>query len=141
MILHENKVYLFTEKIVSLPTMALGTNESYQTTASVLGLPEDIIASVKDSPIIITEKLTHSAYPNPANEVLNLKVSTNESANYTIKLYDIFGTEILKIHDGSIPAQTEKIFSIPTSSLSIGSYYYVISGGGIAERGKVMVVR
>lgn len=141
MLINDNKVYLFTEKIVSLPTMALGDKESYQTTASVLGLPEDIIASVEDSPIIFTDKLTHSAYPNPTNEVLNLKVATNESANYTIKLYDIFGTERLNIHDGFIPANTEKIFSISTSALSIGSYYYVISGGGNVDRGKVMVVR
>ena len=141
MIFHDKKVYLFTEKIVSLETMALGAKESYQTTASVLSLPEEIIASLEDTPIIFTDKLTHSAYPNPTNEVLNLKVLTNESANYTIKLYDIFGTEILNIHDGFIPANSEKIFSIPTSSLSIGSYYYVISGGGIVEGGKVMVVR
>ncbi|MBX3042877.1 MAG: PKD domain-containing protein [Candidatus Kapabacteria bacterium] len=141
MILHDNKVYLFTEKIVSLPTMALGAKESYQTTASVLGLPEDIIASVEDSPIFFTEKLTHSAYPNPTSEVLNLKVLTNESANYTIKLYDIFGNSLLNIHDGFIPAHIEKIFSIPTTSLPVGSYYYVITGGGNAERGKVMVVR
>jgi hypothetical protein len=141
MILHDKKVYLFTEKIVSLPTMALGDKESYQTTASVLGLPEDIIASVDDSPIIFTDKLTHFAYPNPTNEALNLKVVTNESANYTIKLYDIFGMEILNIHDGFIPANSEKIFSIPTSALPIGSYYYVISGGGVVERGKVMVMR
>ena len=141
MLLHDNKVYLFTEKIVSLETMALGAKESYQTTASVLGLPEDIIASLEDTPIISTDKLTHSVYPNPTNEVLNLKVSTNESSNYTIKLYDIFGTEILNIQDGFIPAHTEKIFSIPTSSLSIGSYYYVISGGGSVERGKVLIIR
>ena len=141
MLLHDKKVYLFTEKIVSLPTMALGAKESFQTTASVIGLPEDILLSAEDSPIIFTDKLTHSAYPNPTSEVLNLKVLTNESANYTIKLYNIYGTEILNIHDGFIPAHTEKIFSIPTSLLSIGSYYYVISGGGIVERGKVMVVR
>lgn len=141
MILYDKKVYLFTEKIVSLPTMALGDKESYQTTASVLGLPEDIIASVEDSPIIFTDNLTHSAHPNPTKEVLNLKVAVSESANYTIKLYDIFGTEILNIHDGFIPANSEKIFRISTSALSIGSYYYVISGGGLVERGKVMVIR
>ncbi len=33
----------------------------------------------------------------------------------------------------------QRKFCNATSSLSIGSYYYVISGGGIAERGKVMV--
>ncbi len=141
MILHDNKVYLFTEKIVSLETMALGDKESYQTTASVLGLPEDIIADVDDNPVVTGKSFTHSAYPNPANDVFNLKVVPENDGKYSIKLYDIFGVEIFSIYDGLIKARTEKIFSIPTSSLSIGSYYYVISGGGIAERGKVMVVR
>jgi hypothetical protein len=70
-----------------------------------------------------------------------LSVATNESANYTIKLYDIFGTEILNIHDGFIPENTEKIFSFPTSDFPTGTYYYVISGRDMIERGKVMVVR
>jgi len=52
MLLHDNKVYLFTEKIVSLETMALGAKESYQTTASVLSLPEDILADVDENPIV-----------------------------------------------------------------------------------------
>ena len=141
MILHDNKVYLFTEKIVSLETMALGDKESYQTTASVLGLPEDIIADVDDNPVVTGKSFTHSAYPNPANDVFNLKVVPENDGKYSIKLYDIFGVEIFSIYDGLIKARTEKIFSIPTSSLSIGSYYYVISGGGIVERGKVMVLR
>ncbi|MDT3740425.1 MAG: PKD domain-containing protein [Candidatus Kapabacteria bacterium] len=141
MLLHDNKVYLFTEKIVSLETMALGAKESYQTTASVLSLPEDILADVDENPIVTGKSLFHSAYPNPANDVFNLKVVPENDGKYSIKLYDIFGVEIFSIYDGLIKARTEKIFSIPTSSLSIGSYYYVISGGGIAERGKVMVVR
>ncbi|GAB1371537.1 hypothetical protein MASR1M45_15990 [Candidatus Kapaibacterium sp.] len=141
MILHDNKVYLFTEKVVSNQTMALGANESYQTTASVLGLPDDIIANVEDSPKIISDKLTHTAYPNPSSDLVNLRVITSETANFSIKLYDIYGNEIIKIHEGSLPAQTEKTFSFPTSQLPIGSYYYVISGDGIIERGKVLVVR
>ncbi|GAB1371531.1 hypothetical protein MASR1M45_15930 [Candidatus Kapaibacterium sp.] len=141
LILHNNKVYLFTEKVVSNQTMALGANESYQTTASVLSLPDEIIANVEDSPKIISDKLTHSAFPNPSSGLVNLRVITSETANFSIKLYDIYGNEIIKIHEGSLPAQTEKTFSFPTSQLPIGSYYYVISGDGIIERGKVLVVR
>ncbi len=136
-----NKVYLFTEKVVSNQTMALGANESYQTTASVLSLPDEIIANVEDSPKIISDKLTHTAYPNPSSDLVNLRVITSETANFSIKLYDIYGNEIIKIHEGSLPAQTEKTFSFPTSQLPIGSNYYVISGVGIIERGKVLVVR
>lgn len=141
MILHDNKVYLFTEKAVSNQTMALGANESYQTTASVLSLPDEIIANVEDSPKIISDKLTHSAFPNPSSDLVNLSVITSETANFSIKLYDIYGNEIIKIYEGSLPAQTEKTFFFSTSQLPIGSYYYVISGVGIIERGKVLVVR
>jgi hypothetical protein len=140
-ILHDNKVYLFTEKVVSNQTMALGANESYQTTASVLSLPDEIIANVEDSPKIFVDKFTHSAYPNPASDVINLKVSSISNDKSSIKLYDLLGVEILNIYDGIIPAGTERNFSIPGSGLNPGAYYYVIIGGGVVERGKVLVVR
>jgi len=104
-------------------------------------LPDEIIANVEDTPKIISDKLTHSAYPNPASDMINLRVMASENANYSIKLFDIYGTEILNIYNGFLQSQTEKIFNIPTSKLPIGSYYYVINGGGIVKREKVLVVR
>jgi hypothetical protein len=141
MILHDNKVYLFTEKVVSNQTMALGVNESYQTTASVLSLPEDIIANVEDSPKIFVDKFTHSAYPNPASDVINLKVISVSNDICSIKLYDLLGVEIQTIYDGIIPAGTERNFSIQSNSLAPGAYYYVIRNGSSFGSGQINVMR
>jgi PKD repeat protein len=141
MIMHDNKVYLFTEKVVSNQTMALGANESYQTTASVLSLPDDIIANVEESPKIFVDKFTHSAYPNPASDVINLKVSSVSNDICSIKLYDLLSVEILYIYDGIIPAGTERNFSIQSNNLAPGAYYYVIRNGSSFGSGQINVMR
>jgi hypothetical protein len=141
MILHDNKVYLFTEKIVSLETMALGANESYQTTASVLSLPDDIIADVNENPVFTGKSFTHSAYPNPANDEIQIKINANTSGNCNIKLYDLLGTEVMNIFEGMLESGTEKVFNIPLSNLQTGTYYYTVSSPNGFSSEKIVIIR
>ncbi|MDT3740423.1 MAG: PKD domain-containing protein [Candidatus Kapabacteria bacterium] len=141
MILHDNKVYLFTEKIVSLETMALGANESYQTTASVLSLPDDIIADVNENPVFTGKSFTHSAYPNPANDEIQIKINANTSGNCNIKLYDLLGTEVMNIFEGMLESGTEKVFNISLSNLQTGTYYYTISSPQGFSSEKIVIIR
>lgn len=80
-------------------------------------------------------------YPNPANNVVNLKITPQVSGFYTIKLFDILGIEILNIYEGYISDGFEKIFPLHVASLSAGSYYYVISNDRYTVRGNLLIVR
>jgi hypothetical protein len=120
----DKRIYLFTSTFVRL-----------------LSLPDDIIANVEDSPKIFVDKFTHSAYPNPASDVINLKVSSVSNDKCSIKLYDLLGVEIQTIYDGIIPAGAERNFSIQSNNLAPGAYYYVIRNGSSFGSGQINVMR
>jgi PKD repeat protein len=127
-IVYNSKVYLFTEKIVSIPTPSLTYKNSYQTTSSVLELPQDILADVVDKPDIVNSNFNFSIYPNPATDYLEIH---NDAINPTLKhgvdngsdiqIFDMLGIDVSpaggRIKEGGM---------IDISNLSPGMYFIKI---------------
>jgi hypothetical protein len=67
----------------------------------------NIIVSVNDK--ITLENFSLTSYPNPFNPSTTIKYTLPESANVSIKIYDVLGNEVKEINEGFKLAGTYKI--------------------------------
>src|SRR5690606_35919064 len=65
-----------------------------------------------------------SVYPNPANNIVNLQI--NQDGNYTVKIYDITGKEVLAKAPEFLTSSSTS--SLNVSSLSQGMYIISMEG-------------
>ena len=75
-------------------------------------------------------------YPNPANDMTNIKFSLVNSTNVTVTIMDMAGHTINTINKTNLAAG-ENIITVNTSSLPSGDYLYIVhtaSGDGIASK-------
>lgn len=66
-------------------------------------------------------------FPNPANAITCIPVSSDAPAHARILLYDIQGKHILTLHDGIVQAGASKFF-LHADQLSAGAYLLVLEG-------------
>ncbi len=76
------------------------------------------ITSVKENENIAAEKI----FPNPANAITCIEVTTKSNLNGSIKLFDMMNKEIEVIYTGEIPSGSNHYF-IDASKLSAGVYF------------------
>ncbi|HAA18525.1 MAG TPA: hypothetical protein DCP28_07060, partial [Cytophagales bacterium] len=91
------------------------------TDASEAGLPPFLVA----------------VYPNPATEVLNLRLQGTEAEAFTVVLYTLQGQTVLReqmVSQGSEPATLRLPNDLPE-----GFYYYQILSGSRSATGKVYI--
>jgi hypothetical protein len=79
-------------------------------------------------------------YPNPANELLNLKFNLADSKNSSVTMTDLLGREVAnigscKLNDG------ENNISIPVSGIPAGIYFVRLNNGDASSSQKVVVTR
>jgi len=71
-----------------------------------------------------------SLFPNPANDLLNIKYNISQSGNGTIMIYDVLGkliyNEIISATSGI------NIITIPVKELSAGYYRIKLETGGMS---------
>lgn len=82
------------------------------------------------------EYVIFEAYPVPATDVLNLKLSLPEAAQFDIVLYSIDGKEVMReaYHQQALNT------SISTTGLSRGLYILSLQGEGVSEQLKIPLV-
>jgi hypothetical protein len=118
-----NKVYLFSEKILTLLTGSLGANENYETDITVLSLPAEIIADVEENQVTASESITHSIYPNPATDYIEIQPSEGwqPSEGSAIQIFNTLGEIVLSVEQTSPSVQR-----IVVSKLTSGIYFIKI---------------
>ena len=81
--------------------------------------------------------ITVSAYPNPANEQLNLSLKGEEQIKLEAQLFDIYG-KLLK----STTVSTNEKVTLATNDLAVGTYIIQFSNRGeLVGQQKVMIFR
>jgi Domain of unknown function (DUF4960)/Secretion system C-terminal sorting domain len=87
----------------------------------------------------ITELMTLSVYPNPANETVNFGYTLKQSGTVKIHIYDLQGREISQITEGSKTTGTH-IARWNTVSTAAGMYIYRIESGNEAATGRITIM-
>jgi agmatine deiminase len=78
------------------------------------------------------------AYPNPANAITVIPVSTGNGGNVKVDLFDIDGRLVKEIYHGVLPAGERNIF-LDCSEISAGAYFIRMQGEGKSTTQKLMI--
>lgn len=74
------------------------------------------------------------AYPNPANDKLNLEISMAQSSTANISVVDMLGREVIRLGDVNL-STGNNLIEINTSSLNSGAYFVkIMSNDGITSK-------
>ncbi|MCY7362755.1 MAG: T9SS type A sorting domain-containing protein [Ignavibacteria bacterium] len=77
-------------------------------------------------------------YPNPASNILYLKINANTShENISITIYDLKGVVVKRFQN--IIEQND--FSVSVNDLLPGIYFYKIVGENIFDQGAISIMR
>lgn len=100
-----------------------------------------ILARVDDNVSIEENGLLNAstvrAFPNPANDIVNLTYLLNDNADVTINVMDIQGRMVKSMNE----AQTagSQFVELNVSDLSAGTYFYSVQSGAQTLNGKFVV--
>lgn len=83
-----------------------------------------------------------SLYPNPTNEITQLKYSLPINSNISISIFDVSGNQIIKIIENKFQESGKHIESINTQNLSSGIYFCTLSTtDGYSETKKLIIAK
>ena len=81
-----------------------------------------------------------SVFPNPANDLANINISLNVSAEVVVDILDVFGKTI-RTNNIGYKNSGEQVISLDLSNLLIGVYMLRIKAGNSFENLKVNVIK
>jgi len=81
-----------------------------------------------------------SMYPNPARANANFDVNINQSANVSVKVYDMIGREVYMQNAGRLNAG-KHTFTVNTDNLTNGIYMYQVMVGDEQRTGKFNIAK
>ncbi|MCL5991540.1 MAG: T9SS type A sorting domain-containing protein, partial [Bacteroidetes bacterium] len=76
--------------------------------------------------------------PNPVGESTEIRFYNPAYGNVSLKLYDMFGREVLNVFEGFVNMGESK-FQVNTSKLNNGMYYLKLNSNGKVETEKIVV--
>ncbi|MBI1185394.1 DUF5011 domain-containing protein [bacterium] len=79
---------------------------------------------------------TFEVYPNPGNEVVFVKLGSNQSLKTRIRLVDVLGKEF---YFDELNLQGQKIITLPTAGLASGVYYVEVMNDQQSETRKITI--
>lgn len=83
-----------------------------------------------------------SLYPNPTNEITQLKYNLPINNQVSISIFDVSGNQIIKIAENKFQESGKHIESINTQSLSSGIYFCTLStSDGYSETKKLIIAK
>lgn len=87
------------------------------------------------------EQMPFSAcYPNPASQILTIRLQETLPAEAVICIYDIYGRMVKEVVNGSGQELLDEIV-LPVQDMSAGLYFYSIKGKDLKVDGKFLVSR
>ena len=79
-------------------------------------------------------------YPNPFNPSTTIKFAVPEAGNYSLRVYDILGQEVVTLVNGQLNAGTHKV-SFEASRLASGMYIYKLTGSNVNLTKKMILMK
>lgn len=77
-------------------------------------------------------------FPNPAAAITCIPITTGNTMNGTLKLYDVLGKEMQTIHAGTFPQGESKYFFF-ANEFPAGAYMVVLEADGMRQVQKIMI--
>lgn len=87
----------------------------------------------------ITNITIGSAYPNPANNELNIPLNVKGNTNATVTLTNAMGQVVRTITANGLTTGQAKLVSIPTADLAAGMYLYTVEANGERASDRVII--
>lgn len=105
----------------------------------ILMAPPSIIVTVDDDYIKTDGYRLEQNYPNPFNSITTIKFSLPKSEFVTLKVFDMFGTEIKTlINSKQNPGNHEISFN--GSNLTSGPYFYELQAGNFTDTKRFVII-
>ncbi len=79
-------------------------------------------------------------YPNPFNPSTIIEFAVPQTGNYSLKVYNVIGQEVVNLLDKELPTGTYKV-TFNASKLSSGMYIYRLSGSNINMSKKMILMK
>ena len=98
-----------------------------------------IVVSVDDDSIKTNDYRLEQNYPNPFNLFTTIKFSLPKSQFVTLKVFDMFGSEIKTLINGDQTQGNHEI-SFDRSNLTGGTYFYRLQAGNFIETKRIVVI-
>ena len=127
---------------VSNSTIYIGVARETNVGSIVYKRPvSEVITNVeKDISTIPLVYLLNQNCPNPFNPTTNISYSIPQSANVTLKVYDLLGREVVELVNGEKnPGRYEVRFD--GSNLTSGVYFYRLTAGSFSQTKKLMLIK
>jgi hypothetical protein len=89
---------------------------------------------------LLTNDMLSQNMPNPASNNTLIKYELKESANVSLKVFDLTGKEVLTINEGSKMAGIYTV-NLNTEALQNGIYFYTLQAGNESATRKMTIVK
>ncbi|CAN5585313.1 hypothetical protein BH10BAC5_BH10BAC5_06470 [soil metagenome] len=80
-------------------------------------------------------------YPNPFNPITNIRFDMPQSANVTLKVYNVSGQEVATLVNNEILSAGVKEVHFDATTFSSGIYFYTLSAGNFTQTKKMMLIK
>ncbi len=97
----------------------------------------DVETEVVEVPV---EFALEQNYPNPFNPATTIQYSIKDAGEYSLRIYNILGQQVLTLVNGQIDAGTHKI-NFNASRLSSGIYFYQLAGKNVNITKKMVLLK
>ena len=84
----------------------------------------------------LDENLGVAIYPNPASDIINVHLNTNETVDVNIALYSVDGKEL---RSANVHVYGEANLPVNVQDLSAGFYFVKVTSNGHAYTEKVVI--
>lgn len=84
-----------------------------------------------------------SAYPNPVRNTATIELAVHERQTVSVEVYDVLGRRVTTLHNGPLPGQQSRQFSlnVERSDLASGTYFLRVEGESFTEDRQLTVVQ
>jgi hypothetical protein len=89
---------------------------------------------------VVAKKAAINNYPNPFNPTTAISYTVPTTSEVTLKVFNIRGQEVATLVDGEVDAGTHSV-TFTTDDLPSGTYFYKLSGDGIDETHKMVLLK
>jgi len=107
----------------------------------IIALDQDLVASVDEPGAELPVEFgIHSAYPNPFNAQISIKMGLPDAGNATMTVFDILGREVASLHNGHLNAGSHT-FTWEAKDHASGIYFLRLSSGEQVSHRKVTLLQ
>jgi hypothetical protein len=96
---------------------------------------------ISNNRILSTEYVLFQNYPNPFNPMTTIEFNLPKTSEVILKVFNILGEEIAKLHSGYLFAGLYKYEWSPPAGMASGVYLYRLQVGDYVETRKMVLMR